>query len=285
MKKADKSTQAVRPKKPLKDLNFCDDFLFDVVTEDIDTCKDILEIIIGREIKQIYRKEGQKVVHNIPGRRGIRMDFYVEDIDGTLFDVEMQKDNVGNIPKRTRFYHALADAPLLKSGEPKFDSMNPIYIIVICTFDLFGRGLYQYTFSNTCEEEPDLKLEDGCHKIFLNTKGKRALKTRPALIEFLRYAQDSTADNVHENSDERLKRLHRKICEIKSSEQMEVEYMKMEERDHLIKKEGYALGEENEARRYSSLVLKLSKEKKLNILVEAAKNPDMLKALYRKYGI
>ena len=34
------------------------------------------------------------------------MDFYVEDEEGRIFDVEMQKRNEGNIPKRTRFCRA-----------------------------------------------------------------------------------------------------------------------------------------------------------------------------------
>lgn len=79
-----------RAHKSLKDLNLCDDFLFDVVTEDMQSCKDILELILGRELKAIYNKEGQKVIHNPPGKRGICLDFFVEDMDGSIFDVEMQ---------------------------------------------------------------------------------------------------------------------------------------------------------------------------------------------------
>lgn len=122
---------------PLKELNLIDDFLFDVSTEDLEVCRIILELSLGFKIKSIRWKEGQKVVHNLPGKRGIRMDFCVEDEDGNIFDVEMQKRNEGNLPKRTRFYQALVDAPLLKSGEKGFDNLNPLYIVVICNFDLF----------------------------------------------------------------------------------------------------------------------------------------------------
>ena len=41
-------------------------------------------------LKSLKWKEGQKVVHNIPGKRGIRMDFVAESEDGRVFDVEMQ---------------------------------------------------------------------------------------------------------------------------------------------------------------------------------------------------
>ena len=96
-------------------MNLMDDFLFDVTTVNLDACRIIIELSLGIRIKEIQWKEGQKVVHNLPGKRGIRMDFYVEDVEGKIFDVEMQKRNRGNIPKRTRYYQALLDAPLLKA--------------------------------------------------------------------------------------------------------------------------------------------------------------------------
>ena len=104
--------------KPLKEMNLTDDFLFDVATAELENCKTIIEIIYWFAIKKTSSwKEGQKVIHNIPGKRGIRMDFVAESEDGRVFDVEMQNRKEGNIPKRTRFYQALMDAPLLKSGE------------------------------------------------------------------------------------------------------------------------------------------------------------------------
>lgn len=197
--------------KPLSEQNLADDFLFDVVTVDLETCKDIIEI-------------------------------YVEDMDGNIFDVEMQKRNEGNIPKRTRFYQGLIDAPLLKSGERGFDKLNPSYIIVICCFDLFKKGLYKYTFENICLEQKDLSLGDGVTKIFLNTKGKNDEEVPKVLVDFLHYVEKSRADMLDENSDERLKRLHKKINYIKNDEQMEVSYMKMEERDRLIRESGEERG-------------------------------------------
>lgn len=227
---------------PLQKLNLMDDFLFDVATVDLETCKLIIELSLGIQIRNIAWKEGQKVVHNLPGRRGIRMDFYVEDEVGNVFDVEMQKRNEGNIPKRTRFYQALIDAPMLKSGERGFDRMKPAYIVVICGFDLYGYGLYRYTFDNRCKEIPDLVMGDECRKIILNTKGSNDSEVERSLVDFLHYVEQSSEDNVPTDCDERLKHLHEKIHKIKSSEEMGVSYMKMEERDRLIRDEGERLG-------------------------------------------
>ena len=55
-----------------------------------------LELSTGLRLKSLKWKEGQKVIHNIPGKRGIRMDFVAESEDGRVFDVEMQNRKEGN---------------------------------------------------------------------------------------------------------------------------------------------------------------------------------------------
>lgn len=223
---------------PLQNLNLVDDFLFDVTTEDLEACKIIIELSLGITIKEIRWKEGQKVLHNLPGKRGIRLDFYVEDMENNIFNVEMQKRNQGNIPKRTRFYQGLVDAPLLKTGERGFDNLNPLYIVVICDFDLFNLDKYRYTFTNRCHEAKDLELGDGITKIILNTRGQNEHEVEKTLVDFLHYVADSNSSSLPEECDDRLIHLHNKVTQIKASEQMEATYMKMEERDRLIQQKG-----------------------------------------------
>lgn len=238
-----KKTKKERNIAPFSKLNLMDDFLFDVITSDLEACKDIVELILEEEIVNIRWKEGQKVIHNLPDKRGVRMDFYVEDQKGRIIDVEMQKRNVGNIPKRTRFYQALLDAPLLPRGEQNFDQLNPILIIVICPFDLYGQGFYRYTFENRCQEKPDLVLGDESRKIFLNTRGIYKNGVSSALVDFLHYVEKSNDQLAEEAEDVRIKRLHEKVCAVKASEVMEVEYMKMEEREWFLKEEAKKEGQ------------------------------------------
>ena len=86
-------------------------------------------------------------------------------------------------------------------------------------------------------------MGDECKKIILNTKGTNDDEVERSLVDFLHYVDHSSEENVPEDCDERLKHLHKKIYEIKSNEQMGVSYMKMEERDRLIKEEGERKGE------------------------------------------
>lgn len=228
--------------KTLQELNLTDDFLFDVATEELENCKAIIELTTGLRLKSLKWKSGQKVIHNLPGKRGVRLDFIAESEDGRIFDVEMQNRNEGNIPKRTRFYQALIDAPILKSGERGFDKMNPLYIIIICNYDPYGKKKYCYTFDNQCKEVPGLRLGDEVTKLLLSTKGENEEEVPKELVDFLHYVTESNENGLPAKCDERLKRLHDSIQEIKASADMEVEYMKMEERERIIRDEGKQIG-------------------------------------------
>lgn len=270
--------------RTLKDLNLMDDFLFDVATEDLETCKTIIEFATGKRLKSLRWKEGQKVIHNLPGKRGIRMDFVAEEDDGTRYDVEMQKENQGNLPKRTRFYQALNDAPLLKSGEVGFDKLQPLEIIVICDFDLFKKGKYRYTFENRCEEVPELVMGDECRKIFLNTNGTNAEEVEPELVDFLHYITESNDTGLRENSDHRLKDLHHKIQQIKASDEMEASFMKAEERERLIREKGREEGRE-EGRRQVELIKLLLEKKQYDDAKRVTEDEEYCEQLCEEYNI
>ncbi len=261
----------------LRELNLIDDFLFDVTTVDLESCKIIIELSLGIKIKEIQWKENQRVIHNLPGKRGVRLDFLVIDIDGNIFDVEMQKRNRGHIPKRTRFYQGLLDAPLLESGEEGFDKLNQSYIIVICGFDLFGHKKYRYTFKNMCQEIPELPLGDSCTKIILNTKGNNDTEVEPELIQFLHYVENSKPEVVSEDCDERLKYLKNRVESIKANSQIGVTFMKMETRDRLLKEDG-----EN---RIAELIRLLMKDERLDDLKKMSENPDYRKQLLQEYNL
>ena len=105
--------------------------------------------------------------------------------------------------------------------------------------DIFGKDLAMYTFSERCEEVPELSLEDGTSKIFLNMTSKNG---RPELISLLQYMKHTTLDN--ENimvKDKRILDLDRIVEEVKQSEEWEAVEMNIFE---LGMARGEELGEE-----------------------------------------
>lgn len=224
--------------KPFSELNLIDDYMFDIATMDLEICRSIIELSLNIRIREIRWKEGQKVLHNLPGKRGVRLDFYVEDMEGTIYNVEMQRRSHPALGKRTRFYSALMDAPLLKQGEKGFDRLPRTFLIFICGFDLFDAGKYRYTFQQTCTEIPNLILGDERQIIFLNTKGKNKKEVEPQLVQFLDFIQNSSGDHIQATTDPRIVNMYHHLETLKQRADMEADYMTTEERDRQIREEG-----------------------------------------------
>ena len=140
------------------------------------------------------------------------------DEDDVIYEVEAQKENTHNLPKRSRLYQGIIDSKLLPPGVVDFNLLNEVLIVLIMPFDLFGYGLYRYTFQMKCEEVPELKLDDGATRIFLNTRGKHPELVSPELIELLKYMEHSTDEISEACESKRIQEMHRRVCQIKEGE-------------------------------------------------------------------
>ena len=123
--------------------------------------------------------------------------------------------------------------------------MNDVYVIFIAPFDLFGKNKYMYTFRMTCDEVPELPMEDGAVRIFLNTHGKNDTEVPPGLVEFLKYVEDPVR---HEKDikDERVRKLADQIEMLKNSQEVGVKYMRLWEELDEARREGLEAGAEAE---------------------------------------
>ena len=122
-------------------------------------------------------------------------------------------------------YQGIIDSKLLPPGVTDFNLLNEVLIVLITPFDLFGYDLYRYTFQMRCEEVPELKLDDGATRIFLNTRGKHPELVSQELIELLKYMEHSTDEVSEQCKSKRIQKMHRRVCRIKASEKTEVKYM------------------------------------------------------------
>ena len=149
--------------------------------------------------------------------------------------------------------------------------LNEVLIIMITPFDLFGYNLYRYTFRMTCEEVPELKLDDGATRIFLNTHGKH-----PELIELLKYMEHSTGRVVETCESKRIQAMHKRICQIKASEKTEVKYMQAWEERLMVKQEGIEEGRKVGREEGEKAILRKLIRKKLDKNYSAEQISDIL---------
>ncbi len=152
-------------------LGISNDFMFGKIMQNPELCKKLLQRILPELIiDRVEYPEVQKVICPDMDSKSVRLDVYVTDGKGTVYDIEMQVVDTKELPKRTRYYQGLIDLQLIDKGE-SYKKLKSSYIIFICPFDLFGKGRHIYTFENICKEDKDITLEDGTTKIFLNAVG------------------------------------------------------------------------------------------------------------------
>ena len=85
--------------KALKDLNLLDRFLFSQAADDPDTMRDMLEIILGREVVLKLLPQTEKEQRTHPLNRYVRLDVWAMDEEERIYNTEVQKEDTGNLPK------------------------------------------------------------------------------------------------------------------------------------------------------------------------------------------
>ena len=231
--------------KKLQELTLFDKFLFDETMDIPEAHEAVLQIIFGDDnLKLLTPAQTEKEIRTAPWLRSIRLDVYAMDQEKRIYNTEAQKAEKKDLVKRSRFYQSLIDSSLLEPGEISFNQMNDTCIIMITPFDLFGEERYQYTFRSRCDENPALLMEDGAIRIFLNSHGKNPEEVSPELIELLKYMESTDAVLAENSANEKLKKIHKHVSQIKASEEMGVKYMQKWEEKVLDIEKGREEGRE-----------------------------------------
>ncbi|MEE0028679.1 MAG: PD-(D/E)XK nuclease family transposase, partial [Dialister sp.] len=200
-------------------------------------CKYLIEKILGIQIEKITFPEGEKSIDNRYDSKSIRLDVYVHDESGHVYDIEMQCTNgdEGELPKRTRYYQGMIDMDELKKGQ-YYTELKESFII-------------------RCIEKEGLELGDLSTKIFLNAKGESDALD-PDIAAFLRYVDGKAAEGAF------TKEVNEEVIRIKEHKEMRREYMTllMELQKYKTEgmEEGIEIGMEKKSRTVIVNLLKLN---------------------------
>ena len=110
------------------------------------------------------------------------------------------------IPLRTRYYQSLISMDMLRRGM-NYPELRKSFVVFICTFDPYGKGLPVYHFTYRCKEDNALQMGDLTENIFLNAKAADNTEDEE-LAAFLRYVNSGLAQNAFtQEIDEETKRV------------------------------------------------------------------------------
>lgn len=224
-------------KRKLEELNVLDDFLLSALAADEEVgeafCREVLSILLQREIGQVKVITQKTIMALTPEHRGIRLDVEVNEEKSTeingiqalnVYDIESHLQDNTDFPRHNRFYQAKIDGRYLKSGEKDFRYMPDLYVITITDYDPFGKDYMVYTVHNKCEEYPELEYDDGLKFYYFNTTGTKGGNTE--IRELLLYLKDSKEKNA---VNEDLKKIHQYVNKIKLRPEVREEYMRFDE--------------------------------------------------------
>ena len=223
-----------------ENLTLANDFLFGKIMSDKALCTEMIKRILPHtDIGNIKIIQPQKSEKYSLDTRGVRFDVYAKSDNRKIFDCEVQTSDKRDLPRRTRAYHiaigldALDKKSAKKSGS--YDDLPDVFVIFICTFDPFGKGRHIYSFYRTCEEDNNLRLNDGAFTIFLNTEGK-INDVSPELKAFLDFMKGKTSE------DSFIKELEKRLNEAKQNVGWRKNYMLLLTREEEKFAEGIAQG-------------------------------------------
>ena len=248
-------------------------------------------------IQKIVYSEAEKTVEGYLDSKAVRFDVYLKDIEGIAFTLEMQVQDEKNIPLRSRYYSALMDQDLLYKGHT-YDELTPSYIVFICPFDVFGLGLYRYTFYNQCKEVPGLALGDNAVRVILNTTGTSE-DINPDMRAFLDYVNGTPNGNAY------VRRIDSAVYLAKQNVNWRREYMTYEMEIKIAEKraeeraekkwreiglqegraEGLQEGRAEGENRLGALISLLNRDGRDSDIIKVSTDPIRRNELYKEYGL
>lgn len=222
---------------PLSELPLRNDFMFGQVMRTEEICRLFLEALLGIEIQRIEFLDRQKDFTDSYDYHSIRLDVYLKDEAGTVFNVEIQAERRDNLPRRVRFYQSGIDRSELPKGAD-YASLSESYIIFICDFDYFhiGKAVGERA---AFLKDTDVPYEDGSHVYFLNSCYTQANASKP-ILEFLDLVRTNDMEKSYETSLGQM--AQERIQEVRSDKALEVSYMTYAQKMLDERRIGYADG-------------------------------------------
>ena len=251
--------------KPVEELTFTDDGMFQAVLHQENVCADLIERLLHVKVSRVEYPELEKQIAPFFTTKGVRLDVYLKDEDKVI-DIEIQCYRQKALGKRTRYYQSMIDMDSLMKGQP-YPQLKESYILFICKEDPFktgekdekGKDIYYglpcYTFRNTCKENPVVNLNDKSLKVVYNASAYEQEKDKK-VRDFLSYVFNGQA-----GEDDFTNRLEAIVAKLKDNDEFRSDYAAMNLHDYDLTTRAEEVGRE-----------KGLAEGALNKAIETAKN-------------
>lgn len=153
----------------LKNFRLLDDDFCTKVFEDIECVELLLRIILKKDDLKVTEVHSQHNMKNLQGRSA-RLDIFAVDSTGAAFNIEIQRNDRGAVPRRARYHSSLIDANVTEPGD-KYEHLPESFIIFITENDIMKAGFPLYHINRFVEETGNT-FGDDAHIIYVNSQVK-----------------------------------------------------------------------------------------------------------------
>lgn len=151
----------------IRSLCLIDDEFMSKVFEDKECAEVLLRAILKQRDLKVKDVRVQYDIKNLQGR-SVRLDILAEDELGKLYNVEVQRNNNGAVPKRARYNSSMLDANITDAGD-NYKNLAETYVIFITEHDIFGAGKPLYHVERVIKETKK-SFGDETHIIYVNSE-------------------------------------------------------------------------------------------------------------------
>ncbi len=148
---------------------FDDDFLRLIFDNNSEATALLLNIVFDRNDMTVTKVIGQREIKGIEGHSA-KLDIMAMDGEGNAYDIEVQRQDKGNLPLRARYNSSMMDTVLLPEGED-YSKLIPTYVIFFTEKDTIGDGHPKHHYVMQDLETGHI-LGDEKHIIFINGENK-----------------------------------------------------------------------------------------------------------------
>ena len=143
-----------------------DDFMRGLFQQNLPLAQFVLRIVTGKPDLVLTRCETQADMKRVTGARSICLDAYGTDDSGKIYNLEIQRSDLGADPHRARYHSSVIDVENLDAGQ-EFKELPDTYIIFITESDFYGEGqaVYQIQRMNLTTGKP---FDDGTYILYVN---------------------------------------------------------------------------------------------------------------------
>lgn len=149
----------------IQNLRILDDDFMVKIFEDQDCLELVLRIIMDVPTLKIKDFKPQSTIKNLQGK-SVRFDVWAVDINGTQYDIEVQRSDKGAGKERARYYLSMLDANITIAGDA-YEQLPETYVIFITEHDALKGGQLCYHIDRTVRETGE-PFNDRTHIIYVN---------------------------------------------------------------------------------------------------------------------